>query len=313
MSFRIVLAIGGVALASLQAIPAYAQLFRAYLSSTGNDTNPCTLQQPCRLLPTALNAMQDGGEIWMLDSANYNNATVNITKSATILAVPGAVGSVVGTAGANAITIATAGIKVTLRNLVLAPLPGVSSPYGVEVTSNAVLTIEGGVIARFFNAGVTVSAAAAVARITGTIFRDNYLSGLRATGNNTRVSISDSKFFGQAGDTIVAHGSSTGPTRIAVSDSVIADCGSGIYAYTTIAGSTARIMVTRSVISACLYGAAAEGNAGTASVTLSGTTLFDINGNMILQSGNGVVETLGNNTGRHNGVNSGAVTQVGTF
>ena len=35
----------------------------------------------------------------MLDSANYNTGPVNVTKSVTILAVPGALGSVVATGG----------------------------------------------------------------------------------------------------------------------------------------------------------------------------------------------------------------------
>ena len=82
-------------IALLLCATAHAQLFRAYLAPTGSDANPCTLQQPCRLLPAALTAVADGGEIWMLDSANYNSSSVNITKSVTILAVPGALGSVV--------------------------------------------------------------------------------------------------------------------------------------------------------------------------------------------------------------------------
>src|SRR6185503_13920086 len=73
------------------AASAHAQLFRAYLSGSGSDTNPCTLVAPCRLLPAALNAVASGGEIWMLDSANYNSSTVNITKSVSILAIPGVV------------------------------------------------------------------------------------------------------------------------------------------------------------------------------------------------------------------------------
>ncbi len=85
--------------AVLLSAAAHAQLFRAYLSSTGNDANPCTLPQPCRLLPAALTAVASGGEIWMLDSANYNSSTVTIGKSVSILAVPGAVGSVVASAG----------------------------------------------------------------------------------------------------------------------------------------------------------------------------------------------------------------------
>jgi hypothetical protein len=84
----------------LAAGTSHAQLFRAYLASDGNDANPCTLPQPCRLLPAALTAVASGGEIWMLDSANYNSAMVNIGKSVSILAVPGAVGSLVALSGA---------------------------------------------------------------------------------------------------------------------------------------------------------------------------------------------------------------------
>jgi hypothetical protein len=113
---------------------AHAQLFRAYLDPSGNDANPCTLQQPCRLLPAALTAVASGGEIWLLDSANYNTATVNVAKSVTILAVPGAVGSVVA-AGGVAIAIATADVHVALRNLVIVPLPGGGDTGGLSMTN----------------------------------------------------------------------------------------------------------------------------------------------------------------------------------
>jgi len=101
------------------AASAHAQLFRAYLSGSGSDTNPCTLVAPCRLLPAALNAVASGGEIWMLDSANYNSSTVNITKSVSILAIPGVVGSIVAVNSGHAITINNAGAKVALRDLVI--------------------------------------------------------------------------------------------------------------------------------------------------------------------------------------------------
>lgn len=58
------------ALALLASGAAHAQLFRAYLAIGGSDSNPGTLPAPCRLLPAALNAVADGGEVWMLDSAN---------------------------------------------------------------------------------------------------------------------------------------------------------------------------------------------------------------------------------------------------
>jgi hypothetical protein len=67
--------------------------------------NNCSLSTPCRLLPRA--AQTDiNGEIWMLDSANYNTGTVVINKSVTILAIPGAVGSVVAQGGGDAFSVA---------------------------------------------------------------------------------------------------------------------------------------------------------------------------------------------------------------
>src|SRR4051812_43974056 len=86
-------------LALIVAMPAQAQAFRAYLSSAGSDANPCTVAAPCRLLPAALNAVADGGEIWILDSANYNSGNVQVVKSVSIMAIPGKVGSFVAVGG----------------------------------------------------------------------------------------------------------------------------------------------------------------------------------------------------------------------
>ena len=102
----------------LASTAADAQLFRAYVASDGNDANPCTLPQPCRLLPAAIAAVASGGEIWILDSANYNTSTVNVTKSVSIVAVPGQIGSLVAIAGGPAVSIATAGVIVSFRNVV---------------------------------------------------------------------------------------------------------------------------------------------------------------------------------------------------
>ncbi len=95
---------------------ASAGLFRAYLSFTGNDGNPCTVLAPCRLLPAALAAVNDGGEIWMVDSANYNVTPVTIGKSVKILAISGALGSLIANGG-DAVIINAPGGTVTLKNL----------------------------------------------------------------------------------------------------------------------------------------------------------------------------------------------------
>src|SRR4051812_32547241 len=121
---------------------AQAQLFRAYLSSTGSDANPCTVAAPCRLLPAALNAVANGGEIWILDSANFNTGTVNIAKSVSIIGVPGQIASVVALGGAPAISIATASVMVRLRNLVIATFTANPCPHSVEMTNGAHLSLE---------------------------------------------------------------------------------------------------------------------------------------------------------------------------
>jgi hypothetical protein len=134
--------------ALLLSVSANAQLFRAYLASDGNDTNACTLAAPCRLLPAALSAVASGGEIRMLDSANYNNSTtpVVITKSVSILAVPGAVGSVLAIGGP-AISITAGSLNVELRNLVIVPLTEGGATHGILMTGASTRTIEDSLIA----------------------------------------------------------------------------------------------------------------------------------------------------------------------
>ncbi len=126
-------------LAAFAMAGAEAALFRSYLSLSGNDANPCTLQQPCRLLPAALAAVNDGGEIWMLDSANYNTAPVLVDKSVKILAIPGEMGSVVANNG-DALVVNAPGKDVTLRNLFV--LNFANGANGVNIVDAAAVHIE---------------------------------------------------------------------------------------------------------------------------------------------------------------------------
>jgi parallel beta helix pectate lyase-like protein len=198
MHLRNVLRIAGVFIAAaLLAGTAHAQLFRAYLSSAGNDVNDCTLPTPCRLLPAALTAVADGGEIWILDSANYNATTVNITKSVSILAVPGVLGSLEATGGGPAVAIATVGIKVALRNLMI--VPGTGGTSGIVMTNGSALTVEKCLIANLAEVGIDVNAAARVL-ITDTTIRDNGSDGLRlrngARGIVARATVTGNALLG---------------------------------------------------------------------------------------------------------------------
>lgn len=227
----------------LLALPsaASAGIFRAYLASTGNDANPCTLPQPCRLLPAALAAVGSGGEIWMLDSANFNTGPVNITKSVTILAIPGAVGSIVATGGGDGLVIDTQGVKVTLRNLVLVHLN--SSQNGVSFLQGAELNVTDCDIANVQGSAIFATAPGGKVTVRNSVLRGS-VSGIVAVGS---VSIAVDGSQARGNGTAMLFGSSTSS---AIANSSITGNDVGIYTQTFGNGAnvTSRLAIERSVL-----------------------------------------------------------------
>jgi hypothetical protein len=302
---RQILAVGATL---ILATAANAQLFRAYLASDGSDANPCNLAQPCRLLPAALNAVADGGEIWMLDSANYNGATVTIGKSVSILAVPGVVGSVVATGGP-AVSITAASLKVALRNLVIVPLAGGGGTDGVLMTGASTLTIEGSLIANLPHHGVAVTGNGTL-KIANSVLRNNgYFAVFVANGVQAEISGSQMLVNGQGG--VTAYGSTTSTTTtVSVSDSIVSGGGqAGIHAYTTNSGATTKVFVTRCTIEGVSLALDSEtSGVGTAVVAVSSSTVVN-NYFGWYQSGAGsVIRTLGNNHITDNTTSTGSLT-----
>jgi hypothetical protein len=278
-----------------------APLFRAYLSGTGNDANPCTLQQPCRLLPAALEAISNGGEIWLLDSANYNTATVNIGKSVTILAIPGSLGSVVANGG-DAIKVDAAGARVVLRNLALLNFGG--GVNGVDFLHGAEVTVEDCEIYGMSNAAINASApdgrlnvlrgvmrdnaaygvsvlGSVTATLAGVHIINNALAGLVA-GGDVQATVSDAVIANNAtfGVSVQVIGGATG--RVTVENSVLrANAGAGIEAFADGAGDLVQIMVSHSSLSGNGSGVFASTNAG-------GTVEFVLSGNVITNNSTGV-------------------------
>jgi hypothetical protein len=313
---------------------AHAQLFRSYLAPTGSDANPCTLVAPCRLLPAALAAVADGGEIWILESANYNTAPVNITKSVTILAVPGALGSVLAMAG-DAIDIGTAGVKVALRNLVIVPLPGGGGVNGIYMTAGAGLTVDNCLIANLPHSGIVVNTAASV-RVTDTTIRDNSLDGLLlengASATVTRATISGNTNYG-----VLVYGTAAGTTTTAdIADSTSDANSYGVFAWSLNASAMVKVSVHDSrLVRNANSGVSAQSDAA-AAVTLSVSNNISANnntgisafsaGSKVWASGNtvsdngtgllnsaGLFESAGNNAVRNNGADtSGAIVVIAT-
>ncbi len=272
---------------------ANAQLFRTYLKSTGSDANPCTAQQPCRLLPAALSAVASGGEIWILDSANFNNATVNVNKSVTVLAIPGATGSVVATGGTPAISIATAGVQVALRNLVIVPFG--SGTSGITMTAGNSLSVERcQIFGLTAGSAIHVSTAARV-KVTDSILRGNN-HGVLAE-NAASVDVANSKIVGNLSHGVFVNAITIGTTTVTVSDSVVSDNVVGAQAFANTSGATARLYVNRLTVATNTGQGLASVASGSGVALLSvGDTAIDRNGTGILQSGAGSkVNTLGTN------------------
>ena len=255
------------AAALLFAVPAHAQQFRAYLSSHGSDQNPCTLASPCRLLPAALAVVADAGEIWMLDSANYNVDPVRITRSVSILAIPGVVGSVLAKAGP-AIQIDAPSVIVTLRNLSIGSLPGSGAGDGVLATNGARLHVEGCLIANLLGRGIAVEGPLHV-QVLDTVIRDNDL-GLSVSGNAEvnlwRVGIHGNTNYG------VLVAPVAGTTASLTASEVVSSFNSYGFVVGGGAGRAAKAYVTRSAAEANRYNGfhvASTGVAGDAVLELS--------------------------------------------
>jgi hypothetical protein len=249
----------------LAALPVQAQLFRTYLASDGSDANPCTVQQPCRLLPAALAAVKDGGEVWMLDSANFNTGQVNIAKSVSILAVPGTVGSIVGNAG-DAIDITAPGAKVALRNLKI--LNFNAGQNGIHMTNGASLKVEHCEIAGFTgNSGIKIATPATVT-VVDTVVRDNYngiLFDNGSRGDVARATVVGNQYVGIWANPTVP----STVVSVTVTDSVSSNNAYGFVA-STATSSQARMTVSRST-AAHNSGVGFEAYGSLASMIVSGS------------------------------------------
>ncbi|HZZ93151.1 MAG TPA: hypothetical protein VFE23_11355 [Usitatibacter sp.] len=295
--------------ALVMALPVHAQLFRAYAASYGNDSNPCTVAAPCRLLPAALAAVQDGGEIWLLDSANFNSGgAVAINKNVSILSVPGQVGSIVAVGGANAINIG-AGLTVALRNVSITSNANSPGADGIDMTTGK-LSVQGS----------TISVPLAAIHASGigflsvhdTVIRDSFV-GVHVKGGAT-ADVSRSKFFdlqyGVYAEGVVA---STVSSAI-VKDCQFANVVNGAQAGATTVGAVARLSVHDSSISGGTYGIVAYSSAGGANAVASvgASTISGASTGLLQSGGSAVLQSMGNNWVVNNtNATAGTITPVG--
>jgi hypothetical protein len=153
---------------------AHAQSSRTWVSSLGDDANPCSRLAPCKTFAGAISKTDAGGEINVVDSGSFGSVT--ITKAITI-ANDGVGSAGVLAPGTNGITV-NAGISdvVVLRGLDIEGLG--TGLTGIKVLSAGVVHVENCTINNFTQIGIDFVPAAAFAstlqlHVSGTIVRDN--------------------------------------------------------------------------------------------------------------------------------------------
>lgn len=143
----------GVVCLLLAAAPLATAQNRTFVSSTGVDTNPCTVALPCRTFAAALLVTPAKGEILALDTAGYGQVT--ITRSVTIdgngtrssisgaSVVPVTINDPLGTA------------EVRIRNIAINGIGGGTD--GIRFQAGLRLTLDDVSIAGFTGKGIHVS------------------------------------------------------------------------------------------------------------------------------------------------------------
>ena len=278
--------------ASLLCGAAHAQMFRAYLASYGADTNPCTVAAPCRLLPAALGAVSSGGQVWILDSANYNSGPVTISKDVTILAVPGVVGSLVAVAGGPAL-ISTSN-NVRLRNLVIGSNAASPGTDGIQVSGGTLYVEACEFTPPLAGAGIRLTAGAV--SVHNSVFRDSAI-GIYVSGNSS-LNVSTSHFAGMTYGIRADDQQASTQATAQVSDSVFMQLFGAVYASATSATSagSVSVAVNRIRVSESSFGVFTNsGAAGLASASVAGSVFSHIGNVALQQSGNSTLQSRGDN------------------
>ena len=229
------------------AIPSYATQQRTFIASTGVDSGGCQRATPCRELAYAQNQTSDGGEIVILDSAEYAGLTVG--KSISIVAAPGIQARLLPSGGSShGVLIAANGVAVSLRGLVFGS-GGIATGITIDSDSNVVV-VDGCTIRDWFQ-GVQILGAGSRVLIRDSAIELSARNGVLITGDDAsvvlnRVRIGDSGGLGGASAILFSAGVGL-TSKLAVRDSVVAGNNGAGLEVGSAPGRTASVTVERSL------------------------------------------------------------------
>ena len=257
-----------ILLLAVHAASASALASHTYVSSAGDDLNPCTATQPCRTFAMAINVTANSGTITAVDEASFGSVTIG--KPLTINA-GGRVAALMASSG-SVITIKTMGAEdlVVLRGLSIDGLNAATS--GIRVVAVGKLVIERCTIQNVAGHGIDFESSTNPSHLLvsdSTIaynvdpsgvssgvydaapYGSAVLDRVRVAGNNigvqvraARLSIRDSTISGnvQANVKLVA----ANVSQIDIDDSLIADSVAGVGIFSQ--GIVANVYVSNSTI-----------------------------------------------------------------
>lgn len=208
-------------------VPSHAA-FQTFVSATGNDSRPCTVQSlPCRTLQRAINVTDFGGEVRILSALGAQ--FVQVTKPLTI---SGGGNTMIGT-----ITVAAGPSVVAIRELTLSGRGGVAR--GINILNAGAVHIENCIVERCSGIGIALASGLSTdLSISDSLSRNNGDSGLVVQpGSTARVTIVRSQF-----DNNALYGMYVGGGQSLISDSTASGNTIGILLQ---AGST---NITRTIV-----------------------------------------------------------------
>jgi hypothetical protein len=282
---------------------------QVFVSVSGSDQNNCLWGFPCRNVEAALNVVGNGGEVWILDSGDFNQVPVIVGKSVTIQAVPGALANLWASAGSAAIQINVPGGTVTLRNLTIGNLGTNPGPDGVDVTAAGEVSVETCVFNNTVQNALYVAPGSAVVHVSNTTFR-NVGAWAVSADTGTTVDISGSRILHTGGVSAYASSMLTAiTTTVSVTDTTISDGPIGVSAFAQGLAATAQAFVTRSAIFSTTNGLQSqELSSGTPLITVSNSSVTHNQNAFYIQGG--TIKSLGNNYIADNASEQGTLTPI---
>jgi hypothetical protein len=280
------------------------------VSSQGLDTNNCTLAAPCRHLQAALAATIAGGEIAILDTAGYNNATTVTINQAVSIVNPGGFEALIAPPSGGIGIVITAGASdaVSLRGLSIDG--GGVGLTGIQFNAGKSLTIENCVIRHVTGDGIFFQSTTATSALTvsNSLVADNAGTGILLFPSNSATAVFNHVETNNNGNygILVNGGNSAGTNTVnaTVSESVAAgNVDFGFCSFTVSGQAPTSVMVYHSVAANNGTGVTANGTGAT--LRLANSTVTGNANGWIAQS-IGVVDSYGDNYINGNTANESA-------